>query len=281
MKPQTTTKTQSQAWSLPAANWGQYLQPSRLETLAQRFAPISLVEMEAAALLNRTDTKFVMSETQLGRVLSTLDQDYSMLVVGGRRLNHYRTLYFDTPSFDLYQLHVNERADRYKVRCREYTDSSLSFLEVKHKTNKDRTIKDRLATSQPVAQMTPEARSWLRGVYPLNPQALAPTLWNTFTRMTLVSKQGCERVTLDVGITFYTAERVTHLDGIAVAEVKRDQTSCDSPFLTQMRAQHIHPRGFSKYCLGVSLLYDQVKKNAMKPRMLWLEKIMQGVSYHE
>ncbi len=66
----------------------------------------------------------------------------------GKRLNHYRTLYFDTPDFELYLLHVNGRADRYKVRSREYTDTHLSYLEVKHRTPKDRTIKERLSTAR-------------------------------------------------------------------------------------------------------------------------------------
>ena len=174
----------------------------------------------------------------------------------------------------LYHAHVNGRADRYKVRSREYTDSRLSFLEVKHKTRKDRTIKERISTAQPVMQMTPETKNWLRSISPLDGDVLEPTLWNTFTRMTLVSKQGCERVTLDLDVTFYTAHQTAQLDGLAIAEVKMDSSGQASPFLMQMRSQRLRPYGFSKYCMGVSMLYDQVKKNAMKPKMRWLEKFV-------
>ncbi len=114
--------------------------------MTREYAPISLKEMDAVALLNRTDTKFVLSTDQLLQALAALQHDYRILSVAGQRLNHYRTLYFDTPNFDLYNLHVNERSDRYKVRSREYTDSRRSFLEVKHKTNKGRTIKERIST---------------------------------------------------------------------------------------------------------------------------------------
>jgi hypothetical protein len=41
----------------------------------------------------------------------------------------------------------------------------------------------------------------------------------------------------------------------------------------QMRALRIQPRGISKYCLGVAMLYDTVKKNAIKPKMLWIERL--------
>ncbi len=280
-----TTTTQSisrlQPWMVPETTWGWYTTSPTLETLAAGYAPIGLKQMDSVALLNRTDTKFVMSHEQLFKALSALQHDYWMLSVYCQRLSHYRTLYFDTPGFDLYNLHVNDRAERYKVRSREYTDSSLSFLEVKHKTRKGRTIKDRVLTAQPVVEITREAENWLHGVFPFECQALEPKLWNTFTRITLVSKQCCERVTLDVDLTFYTADHVVQLDGIAVAEVKMDKNGRLSPFLAQMRAQRIHPRGFSKYCLGVSMLYDHVKKNALKPKMLWVEKMIKGAANYE
>jgi hypothetical protein len=250
--------------------------PSRLAAVADVFDPISLKEMDAVALLNRVDTKFVLTNAQLLRALSTLQNDYRILEVQGQRLNHYRTLYFDMPDFDLYNLHVNGRAERYKVRSREYADSHLSFLEVKHKTRKDRTIKDRINTTQPLVDVNREAEQWLHGVFPYESSMLEAKIWNTFTRLTLVSKHYCERVTLDVDLTFYRNDKVTRLDGIAIAEVKLDAQDQTSPFLAQMRAQRIRPQGFSKYCVGVSMLYDHVKKNALKPQLLRLEKLSKG-----
>jgi len=273
------TQTRPQPWVVPGSAQGWYTSPPGLPDLAARFAPISLKEMDAVALLDRTDTKFVMPLDKLLSALAAVRTDYRMLVVNGRRLNHYRTLYFDTAGFELYNLHVNGRAERYKVRSREYTDTGLSFLEVKHKTRTDRTIKDRVRTSQPVVQMDPAAEAWLTGVYPYDSRALEPKLWNTFTRITLVSRRCCERVTLDVDLTFYNADRVTHLDGIAIAEVKRSQGSQFSPFLAQMRDLRIQPHGFSKYTLGAAMLYDQVKKNEVKPAMLWLNRLSGGISH--
>lgn len=274
MTTMTHTHPAPQPWTLPAA--ARAWCPAALEGLTAGFAPISLKQMESVALLNRIDTKFLMPAEQMASALEALQDDYLMLAVDGRRLNHYRTLYFDTPDFRLYNAHVNGRAERYKVRSREYADSQLSFLEVKHKTRKGRTIKERLSTAQPVMQLTPDIEYWLRDVLPMDGGLLEPKLWNTFTRMTLVSKRCCERVTLDVDLAFYAAGDIAELDSVAIAEVKMDAGHAASPFLAQMRAQRIRRRGFSKYCIGVSLLYDRVKKNSLKPKMLWIERMMHG-----
>jgi hypothetical protein len=260
--------------SLPV---GRQSLPAGLAALVQKFAPITLKEMDAVALLNRIDTKFVLTNRQLLATLAVVQQDYRVLSVNGRRLNHYRTLYFDTPDFDLYRLHVNGRADRYKVRTREYTDSSEAFLEVKHKTCKGRTIKQRIFTPEPVCEMTLDAESWLSGVFPYDSRVLEPKLWNTFTRITLVNRQMCERVTLDVDVNFSQGSRKACLGGLVIAEVKKSATGCNSPFLVAMREQRIQPRGFSKYVMGVSLLCDNVKKNALKPKLLWIEKMTRGM----
>lgn len=267
--PPTTLQTRIQPWVVA--------QPT-VERLAANFAPISLKQMEGVALLNRVDTKFVLTTQQLLTALAAIQPDYWMLSIDGQRLNHYRTLYFDTPDFALYQAHVNGRAERYKVRSREYVDTHLAFLEVKHKTRKDRTLKDRLRTTGPVLEMTPAATRWLEQVSPLEGDALVPTLWNTFTRLTLVSKHYTERVTLDIDLSFFTEKKVARLGGLAIAEVKMDASHGDSPFLAQMRAQKIRQNGFSKYSVGVAMLYDQVKKNALKAKLLWLGKLMAASS---
>ena len=265
-----------QSWVLAQTppTWQMLVTP--LERLVQGFEPISLMQMEAVALLNRTDTKFIMTQENLLTALTALQQDYWMLAVKDRRLNHYRTLYFDLPDFDLYRMNVNGRANRYKVRSREYTDSGLSFLEVKHKTSKGRTIKDRMQTQNPVIEMNSAFGTWLQEIFPVNYCCLESKLWNTFTRLTLVNKLYPERVTLDVDLAFQANHRAIYLGGLVIAELKMDVCNERSPFWEQMRAQHIHPRGFSKYCIGVAMTYEHVKKNSLKPKLRWIDKLTQG-----
>jgi len=92
-------------------------------------APATLAQLDAVSLLNRIDTKFLLTVPQLVEILPRLARDYLVLEVGGRRLHQYRTLYFDTPDLDLYHLHHRSRAVRHKVRSRAYLDSDLAFFE--------------------------------------------------------------------------------------------------------------------------------------------------------
>lgn len=278
MRNRTIDKPQMQPWVLPGVNFTVSANRVTLADCVKEFSPISLQEMDCVALLNRVDTKFVMTETQLLSTLRALPEEYRILTIQDHCINHYRTLYYDTPNFKLYRLHVNSNAERYKVRYREYLDTFDSFLEVKHKTRKDRTIKERISTTQPYNDLTPEAEEWLEGVYPFNTQKLEPKLWNTFSRITLVNEKNCERVTLDTNLVFYTHEKLIRMDGLAIAEVKAESGNQDSPFFKQMASRRIHPDGFSKYCMGVSLLYDNVKKNVMKPKLLRINKMIKGVA---
>ena len=249
----------------------------------RRFAPISLTQMHAVALLRRIDTKYVLSEAQLYQALTRLTADYDVLEIAGRRLHHYQTLYFDTPDFALYRQHHDGQRDRYKVRSRIYADSALSFLEVKRKTNKNITIKNRLQTPEIVTQVgihtsthgAAHVDDFLHANFPQATETLAPQLWNDFHRITLVSKHSIERLTLDIGLSFQAGGAQTTLPGVAIAEVKQEAFSLHSEFVGQMRVLGVHPMSFSKYCIGVSRLYAHVKHNNFKPQWRQIDKIVE------
>jgi hypothetical protein len=232
--------------------------------LLRRFSPISLAEMHGVALLRRIDTKYVLNEEQLYQALSRLTTDYNILEILGRRLHHYQTLYFDTPDFTLYRQHHDGWRDRFKVRSRIYTDSTLAFLEVKRKTNKDVTVKSRMQTPKVITRIDNDVDDFIHAHFPYSTESLAPKLWNSFYRMTLVSKHSVERLTLDIGLNFHTKSMQSALLGVAVAEVKQQAFSLRSEFVGQMRALGVRSMSFSKYCIGVSQLYSHVKQNHFK-----------------
>ena len=93
-----------------------------------------------------------------------------------------------------------------------------------------------------------------------------------------MSLENCERITLDTNVVFFSENKVIHLGGIAIAEVKSDAYQRGSAFLARMHTNRIQPCGFSKYCIGVSMLFDRVKKNALKPKMLLINKLSEGIS---
>jgi len=232
------------------------------------------------------DTKFMLREEQLYDALSLLTQRYHVLDIRGVRLNQYRTLYFDTADFALFQQHHAGRRDRYKVRTRSYVDSHLSFLEVKHKVRQNRTVKERMPTAALLTRLTPEANDFLNNTLPFAPVELEPRLWDEYTRITFVSRHDQERLTLDLSLRFAchpdgaVEGRAIILPGVAIAEVKRDGFGRRSDFVARMRELGVRPTGFSKYCAGVAMLFEEVKHNNFKPKMRLVEKLVQG-DYHD
>jgi hypothetical protein len=174
----------------------------------------------------------------------------------------------------LYRQHHSDRRNRYKVRERAYVDSDLAFWEVKHKVNANMTVKSRMRTGELTPQIARDAEPFLHAHYPYQVEALAPKLFNTFGRITLVSKYSVERMTIDVGLRFVWNGADVSLTGIAIAEVKQDGFSMDSAFVQQMRALGVRSTGFSKYCIGVSMLYPEVKHNRFKPQLGRIDKLL-------
>lgn len=250
-----------------------------LTALLASFDPITLSELNRVSLLDRVEVKYVLPIDKLDRLLSTLRSTYFALTVAGQQLNHYRTLYFDTADLTLYRRHHMGARNRYKVRARQYVESQYTFLEIKHKTNKLHTVKSRLATHEMITSMNHSSIDFLRDKYPYDALALAPTLWNTYTRITLVSKTQRERVTLDLGLGFAWKEREIKLPAVVIAEVKRNGTFAASDFIALMRQSRVRKTGFSKYCVGISLLYPQVKHNRFRAVHRLLARLSQGDPY--
>ena len=242
-------------------------------SLAQ-LAPISLDEIQDVALLRRFDTKMVLREDQLTRILAQLSAAYDVLEIAGQRIHRYTTLYFDTPALTFYHQHHNGQRSRYKVRIRTYEDSGLAFLEVKCKTNQDITVKERLRIPEPTASLNAEGRDFLDTVLPLPADTLLPVLGNAFRRVTLVSKHRAERLTIDIGMSFHLGRSGIVLPSIAIVEIKQAAYSLCSEFIGQARQLGLRTTNISKYCTGIALLAPQVKHNAFKPQLGLLDRIL-------
>ena len=160
------------------------------------------------------------------------------------------------------------------MRERTYLDSDLTFWEIKQKVNDNTTIKSRMRAQELNPQIARDARPFLHAHYPYPVAALEPTLYNTFQRITLVSKQSVERLTIDVSLRLLREDASVSLDGLVIAEIKQDSFSMDSAFVQEMRALGVRPTGFSKYCIGVSMLYPEVKHNRFKPQLRQIDQLL-------
>lgn len=252
--------------ALPAA--------AKLAFMTSAFETISLEQLDTTAdLQDRVDTKFGFSQQMFYHLLPALAKNYRLVRVIGRGIQPYQTLYFDTPNFDLYRLHVNERSNQYKVRIRRYLSTNATFLEIKHKNPKRRTIKDRIPLDSNFPIMDAEAANWVLDRIPADFWPLEPVLMNNFQRLIFVEKNMQERVTFDFGIQFNTNNHSAETGSLVIAEVKRCSYQQPSAFMELMHQNHLGPMGYSKFSVGVALLYGQVKKNNLKSKMLWMEKI--------
>ncbi len=250
-----------------------------LERALRAFEPMTLDEMASAAtLLNRSECKYVMSQRMLPCILLELSRAYRVLIAASAPTSRYRSLYYDTPDLDMYYRHHAGAASRYKIRAREYVDSHLAFLEVKHRIGGRRTRKQRIPMQNLTSVATGEAPGFLAAACPYSATHLRPSLWNEFVRITLVSTLRPERVTIDMDLTYRRDGSTASLPGIVIAEVKYEGQLYQSAFARVMHAYQLRAIGFSKYCMGVSLLYPEVKQNRFKAKRLLIAKL-QGDSH--
>lgn len=245
-----------------------------MDELLASFSPITLAEMSSVKLMNRTDTKFVTSMPQLLRLLKMAQADYYVQDIDGERNMLYDTTYFDTNDYAMYKEHQHGHTNRQKIRFRTYVSSHLQFMEVKTKNNHGRTKKKRIEVSD-MDLNDDEKRTFLAKTLRYDPDTLIPHMHNYFRRITLVNKAKTERLTIDTALQFHNVQTQTDRDmgPLVIIELKRDGLVY-SPVLEMLRQLHIHPHGFSKYCMGAALTNRQLPVNRFKVKLRDVERIL-------
>lgn len=232
---------------------------------------ITLEEMKRVKLMNRIDTKYLTTRRVMLRFLEHAKSDYRLQHIGGEYLLPYYTLYFDTEGCSMYMAHLLGRKNRQKIRIRKYETSGTSFLEVKNKNNKGRTKKKRISCED---YNTDESQDFLEkhSKYPC--PALCEQIENKFSRITLVNRNLTERLTIDMDLRFHNCRtgKACGLDDLVIIELKRDghTMSASSRMLHNL---HIQPARFSKYCMGMALTNETLKRNRFKPRLRLIDKM--------
>ena len=243
--------------------------------ILNRLDPIGLDEMEEVRFMNRTDTKYVLPTREVTSLLKEIGEDYKVLDIDGNRMGRYETLYFDTPSYDFYIEHHNGKKNRVKVRYRKYLDSDVTFLEVKKKNNKNRTIKLRKRVAD-ISQTIDEEDLNFVEVAADKSLILMPSVRNVFRRTTLVSKSHSERATIDFNVELMLNGKSVTLPGLSIIEAKQDLFNKDSKIVRTLKARHCRSMRVSKYCLGIALLSDNLKTNNYKKKLRKIEEYLQN-----
>jgi hypothetical protein len=247
---------------------------SEIYKLLSSFVPIGLNEMDDVSLMNRIETKYVFSANKLPDLLNLFSNSYRILDIDLIRIFPYHTTYLDTSDLLFFTQQLRGKLNRHKVRYRCYESTGLSFLEIKKRTNKNRTIKWRIESRLNTDPPDENATAFFKEYLPHDYRELNPVLINQFSRITLVGSNAKERVTLDYDIAFTSPDgRIAELPFLAVAELKRDKDSGKSPFGIIMKQHGLRPNRFSKYCIGSALTTDIIRKNSIKPNLLLINKI--------
>ena len=253
--------------------------PKTLESALGAVRPISLGEMDEIRLMNRIDTKYLTTAQTLELILSdAAARGYRALETEGSMIGGYDTLYYDTAGLQMYLDHHNQRLVRQKVRTRSYTDSGLTFLEIKLKNNHGRTKKKRTAI-RPSAfgqfQADPAAQSLMEKYSALEAGMLSPALETIFRRITLVNPARTERLTLDLDLCFHNSRngRDASLKDAVIIELKQDGRAA-SEMKDILLRHRVKPVRLSKYCIGTTLTDDRIKSNRFKPKIRTIEKVI-------
>lgn len=246
-----------------------------IHDIVNSMKPITLDEMKGVKLMNRVDTKYLVTSEELLAILRGIRGNYYVQEVEGKRLSPYSTLYYDTPELTMYIIHHDRHLVRDKVRVRTYVDSQLTFCEVKHKTNKGRTKKKRIEILPGTNIVeNPETAAFLAERQPYPVESLSPHLETAFDRFTLVNYEMTERLTIDCNLTFNNVVSGTKasMDSLVIMELKQDGRahSLLKEVLFDLR---IKPYKISKYCIGTAMTRPEVKQNRFKKKIRRINKL--------
>ena len=245
---------------------------SKLLPIVADFLPITLKEMDGVKLMSRMDTKFVFTIEKLPSLLEKMTPFYRVLEINGKFIHDYKSLYFDTNARKFYIDHHNSRVNRNKIRFREYVESGLTFLEVKIKNNKGRTIKKRMKVDAISKELSNKHKAYIEKIIGKVVDVNAKQ-WISFSRISFVHKQKKERLTIDIKLSFKDDEKVGNLNDIVIAEVKQERMSRSSDFIRIAKEMSILPIRLSKYCISTMQLWPSIKQNRFKKKLLFINKL--------
>lgn len=249
-----------------------------LEELLVNFQSVGLKEMESLGLMKRIDYKFVFHISQLPQILRDIMPHYTCLEIQGRKVNHYSTLYYDTPDYKFYRDHHRGKLNRFKIRRRNYTDSGIQFLEIKMKTNTGYTDKKRIPSTSNHPELDENEWNFIRKHLVPLPAGLFPKVRVDYDRMAFADIPSGERLSIDLNLSFRNKETSKDWKDLVIAELKTDRHKT-SRFSQLMKDSRIPMIPFSKYCYAMALTEPGVIRNNFKEKLHFIQKHTKHVHF--
>jgi VTC domain len=250
----------------------------------EQYSPIGLEALNGkAAMLERIDNKYIMPAHALKPALEAMSGRFDVLDIDGRRAFAYATGYFDDAERRGYYDHHQRRRKRCKARVRHYLDAGFSYFEVKLNEQRSTTAKHRMKVRTPFSGLDEGCMDFVRSCYRDSygdefDKLLVPVIRIEYERITLVAREGGERLTIDTAIQFHAAHcSQAAAPDMFIVETKsaRGNGIADKIF----RALHLQPtRRVSKYCIGMAVTGQVVRHNGFLPALRKLQLVEAGSS---
>jgi hypothetical protein len=255
-----------------------------LDWLLHSFDPISLDDLNAKAeMMARIDNKYVVGRAALQSVIPDLADRFEILDINQRRAFTYDTRYFDDAQHSAYYEHHQGLRKGFKVRTRSYSDAGLCYLEVKVKGQRGMTMKNRIPHNPAQSDvLTDAALEFAKVTYAEHygktfRYDLQWTLDIRYSRITLVAKDGGERMTIDTDLLFRSADKSLKVGtDVFIVETK---SVLGRGFADKcLRRVHERPmKKCSKYCIGMASLGEVTRFNRFLPTMRKLNLVDRDV----
>lgn len=244
-----------------------------MEQILNQFETVTLQDIAQVSLMNRVDSKFLMNISTLQEYLTSLVDSYYIVEIDNELSHPYRTIYFDTKDLQFYHEHHNGKLNRTKIRSRIYENNGMVFNEIKQKSNKGKTRKSRIERETLIHQFDTTFANFAEEKECNIPESLVPQMTVAYNRITLVDKEFTERMTIDLNLTFEHNDKSKEMENLVIVELKRDKCGMRSTGQRELRNHGSIESGFSKYCIGVATLHNDIKKNNFKRKIRTVNKL--------
>ena len=251
-----------------------------LSTLS-KLNPILLHQVDGAELMSRLDQKFLIRSSWIPDLLLECQEDYKILEVEGERITTYLNQFIENDAMDALEEHIRGRKIRSKARIRKYESNKKRFIEIKQKTVKGKTIKYRLERAMDAAWNAPlnEVEQTFLSDHFAYAGARLTELQCEYDRLTLVSNEREERITIDTRIQFHLGKVTDGLGNLAIMEVKQLKIDRFSPMLVALKKFRFStpPLGrqirLSKFVVGTLLLNPNLPARTYRATLMQIDKL--------
>lgn len=207
----------------------------------------------------RKDYKFLIPNNKINDIVNDLKHDY--LCVENKNKYHfqYTNHYLDTKDFALFNQHRKQQANRIKIRERHYHQNNAKFLELKVKSKYGYTTKLRESLNTVNKNNFDFIHQALYS-HNLNYNDLQKSLSIQYNRIVLLKKDNTQRISIDFDLNTYDSKYTKNLlPKHCVLEIK--SIKYPKKTIKLLYKHKIKQTPFSKYCIAICLLKENIKTN--------------------